>query len=94
MSATERPPRPEPEWDGFEWAAAPNPGWRLTTGKRCRWMMPGRRSCKQPSVAAINRAMPGHRQNWWGYCGEHLYGNWIEDGQVMHWTLRKIGAQS
>jgi len=93
MSATERPPRPATEWDGFEYVAAPDPNWRLVTGKPCRWMMPGRRSCKQPSVAAINR--PGRlRENWWPYCSEHLYGRWIEDGQVMHWILREIGGAS
>ena len=85
--------RPEPGWhpgEGFHLEAAPKPGWRLDEYRRCRWMV-GRRSCGKPSVAALNRGQyiryRGRVDSWWGYCADHLYGNWIEDDQVMGWRM-------
>lgn len=79
--------------DGYELVVAPNRMWRLGEGRRCRFTVgPGYRNCQQPAVAEINRSSTASRQRWWGYCGDHLYGNWIEDGKVMHWILREKRA--
>jgi hypothetical protein len=97
------PDRPPHGWDeipgGYEVVAVEDKDWRLTPEpKRCRWTagFSPRRACGGPSVAEFRRARLGaiptdHR--WWAYCGEHLYGRWIESGQVMHWILRKIGGE-
>ena len=86
--------RPEPCGIPVEDAVAvPDPRWRTDEGRRCRWAVgPGGTTCKAPSVAALNRerhtSRRGRVADWWAYCGDHLYGRWIEDGQVMHW-IRK-----
>jgi hypothetical protein len=89
--------RPEPGWEapeGFGRVAVVNEGWRLVTGKRCRQFVVGHRACGRPSVAEINRGAylrgRGRVDRFWAYCADHLYGNWIEDGQVMHWILRRL----
>lgn len=93
--------RPEP-WENpdpsrFHFEVAPSPDWRLVdqqegSKRRCRWTVgPGHLTCKKPSVAALNRRHRTISQRfgaaWWHYCGDHLYANWIEDGQVLHWRL-------
>lgn len=94
MSATVRP---EP-WladppPGYHFEARPDPDWRLEVGGTCR-----RPRCGQPAIAALNRGWvsyrtrpPRRRDSWWAYCAEHLYGHWIEDGQIMHWFLIEPG---
>lgn len=77
--------------EGFHWEATISDDWRLVTSderhRTCR-----RPTCNEHPVAALNRK---HRRNsgvsdcWWVYCAEHLYGNWIEGGEVMHWRLIK-----
>jgi hypothetical protein len=99
---SERLPKPESEYDEYEWAVQPRPNWRLATGKECRSRLTSAEAggdkyayCHQPSVAEINRghhgSIVGRVDNWWGYCERHLtdYGNWIEDGQVVSWMLRE-----
>ncbi len=74
----------------------PDLEWRLVTGEACRSGSshpagPGRkdrRSCGAPAVAELRRGTS--RAQWWAYCPDHMYGRWIEDGQVMNWILRKI----
>lgn len=90
---SERPARPGSEHEGYEFVAVPEHAghWRPVTGKKCRRMLDGHRYCRQPSVAETNRSGRPGGQNWWAYCADHLYGRWIEDGQVMHWILRKTG---
>lgn len=87
--------RPDPQRevpDGFELVAEPDPDWRLVTGKRCRSGAGYHHSaCGQPSVAELNRSTIA-RPRWFAYCGKHLYGRWIEGGQIMHWILRKMEA--
>jgi hypothetical protein len=90
--------RPAPDRevpDGFELAAVEEKpsAWRLQAGYRCRAGAGYRKpACGKPSVAALlrqqNRNSGGQ---WWAYCGEHLYGRWIEDGKIMHWILRETG---
>ena len=65
------------------------PGWRLVSGKRCRRMGPGHHYCREPAIAEMQRPRIGG-PTWWAYCGAHMYGRWIENGQVMHWALAEI----
>lgn len=51
--------------------------------------------CSNPAVAELNRerrtwAQSGSvtRPAWWAYCADHMYGRWIENGQVYEWRLR------
>lgn len=73
--------------DGCELVAVPADGWRIDTGQRCRRASAGRKACGRPSVASLERGTT--RKQRWAYCIDHLYGRWIEDGQVMHWILRE-----
>lgn len=97
--ATETRVRPDtgsPAPEGFVWTSrAEGDDWRIEHGKQCR-MLDGhpRRRCPKLTVAALNRGRITWRQgrdckvdSWWAYCADHLYGRWIEDGQVMHWIL-------
>jgi hypothetical protein len=90
-----RPAPPEP-LRGHHWEATAEQEhlkWRLASGKPCR---SGRPSCKRPCVAEINRGVvfPGRarKDRWWAYCEQHLYGRWIENGQIMHWRLVEDGS--
>jgi hypothetical protein len=63
--------------------------WRLVTGKRCRASAGmHRKACGQPSAVELNRGTT-HRPAWFAYCSDpaHMYGKWVEDGQVMCWIL-------
>jgi hypothetical protein len=79
--------------DGYELAAVPSVDWRLKSGKTCR-----QPACRNTSVAELNRRrrMSGgvKRDSWWAYCLDHLYANWIENGQFWHWILREKGADA
>lgn len=44
-----------------------------------------RPSCGRDAVAWMDRGVRWH--NWYAYCGDHLYGRWIEDGKIMWWRL-------
>jgi hypothetical protein len=80
--------------DGYEFEATPDGSLRWTTeqpgfGVRCRQTVgPGQAQCHRSPVAWLNRGV--FRAQWWAYCKQHLYGRWIEDGQVYCWRLRKI----
>lgn len=87
--------------DGCELIAVADEKWRIETGKLCARRIAGERTCREPSVAEMNRGQyrsgtasrRGHRvDSWWPYCPEHFidYGHWIEDGKVMSWRLRDI----
>lgn len=83
---------PEPPHDadnGLHWEAVPeaNRDWRLVTGKGCRLRTGTHIVCGQPAVAELNRGKC-QGESWWAYCADHLYGRWIENGQVMSWRLR------
>ena len=75
--------------DGFEYAArvadkrwtTRRPG--LYVADRCRFQV-GRRGCGEPAKAWLHRGMTGAL---WAYCADHLYGRWIENGQVMEWHV-------
>jgi hypothetical protein len=80
--------------EGYGLAVVESEGWRVETGRRCCRRGGGRSgACGAPSMAALNRGkMTRYRglvPSWWPYCGNHSYGNWIENGQVMHWILRE-----
>ena len=83
--------------EGHELAAVISENWRIETGKLCSRRL-GRTTCRKPSAASLNRgcrrwsaALDTYREwdAWHPYCLEHLYGNWIEHGVVMHWILRE-----
>lgn len=82
--------------EGYELAAVPDPDWRLVSGKRCRMREGQCSTCGSDAVAELDRGWGArygrHRSrehDWWAYCPDHMYGRWIEGGQVMHWILRK-----
>lgn len=78
--------------DGYELVAVPAKDWRLQPGKHCRaGASPCRHACGRPSVAELKRGSKRY-PSWWAYCLDHLYANWIEDGQVWHWILREKEA--
>lgn len=82
-------PAPPEEFAG-QATAVPDVQWRIDVKHRCRYPVgPGNTRCKVQSVAALNRQRwSRHRGGlvdcWWAYCGDHLYGRWIEAGQVMN----------
>jgi len=78
--------------EGFREVWVPDQRWRVVTDPeeahryRCRWGAgSGRRACGKVSVAAIDR-----HNGWWRYCGEHLYGHRIQDGQVLYRRTVKL----
>lgn len=78
-----------PAPDGYVLTAAPDPKWRVDPGKRCRHALGwGKPACGRESAAAMLRGSrtPG-ASRWWAYCVAHMYGRWVEDGQVMTWIL-------
>lgn len=89
---------PPPDWSspGHEWRVVPE-GRDWTTDpaiiadRRCRFGSRWRGYCRRPAVAALDRARPTlGRHLWYGYCADHVYGRWIEDGVVVGWRLRPI----
>jgi uncharacterized protein len=87
-----RPEPPPSEHEGYSWRAEPARDWRMhTRGMLCRYQS-NRVRCPTPAMADLRR--PRYHSStgvgsWWAYCGEHLYGHWIEDEVVMGWILRK-----
>jgi hypothetical protein len=80
--------------DGYELVAVVSDGWRLQPGKRCRaGAAPGRHACGRFSIAELKRGSKRY-PSWWAYCIDHLYANWIDDGQVWHWILRGKAADA
>jgi hypothetical protein len=74
---------------GYVGMIAADPDFRLDDagGKRCRFTVgPGKKNCQRPAVATLRRGRAGR----WGYCAEHLYGRWLEDGQVVGFVLRRV----
>jgi hypothetical protein len=80
--------------------------WRLLPPgvvKRCRRTTGGhpKRRCQNAAVVELDRRRhvwrpadrggPEERPSWWAYCEEHMYGRWIEDGQVYEWRLVPTG---
>src|SRR5262249_51967340 len=82
--------RPKPGYaapPGFHFEAAAEPRWLVSShGRPCRRIVTLHTCCRVPSVAEFNRGRLG-RPSWWAYCADHMYGWWIEDGQVMGWKL-------
>lgn len=94
---TERPDW-RPSWpevpEGHEVVAVPSSRWRIDQGHPCSRQLARHQRCGKPSAAAIDRQRHQHGKTfpaWYPCCLDHMYGNWIENGQVMHWILRKIG---
>lgn len=81
----------QPQWplDGEQEIWHEGPEWEvLPDGHtyRCR-----SQHCPNPAVARLNRTKRwSARQtpNWWAYCHEHMYGRWIEAGQVVSWRVK------
>ena len=95
MSTKTRPAPPSEATPGYVWVIKPDSGpldWRVATPEEsasrvCRRSQ--RDPCPNRPVAALVR---GRRRVDYFYCAEHMYGRWIEDGQVMAWFLRKAAA--
>lgn len=86
--------------EGYELVAVPDDDWRVEAGIPCRRQGARSKVCGKPSVASLNRPRrlraTDYRperlaDSYWSYCIDHLYGRWIENGQVMHWVLRERG---
>lgn len=61
--------------------------WRLAGGRACRaGAGAGHKACGAPTVAELNRGTASY-PSWFAYCADHMYGRWIEEGQVMCWIL-------
>lgn len=83
--------RPTPwAWpvEGHHFEAVEQADWTVPSigAGRCRYGVP---SCKQPAVASLMRSNGRGGTSPWDYCGEHMYGRWVEDGKVMGWRLVK-----
>ena len=64
--------------EGFVWVA--DPDWVLLqegSTAKCRYTIAKYRICRAPGVAQLQRG-----DQWWAYCGEHLYGRRIRNGHV------------
>lgn len=93
-----RPAVPYVAPSGLEWVVVADAleGWHCWTTdpavvdpRRCRWGNIWHGFCGRPAVAALDRARASlGRAIWYGYCGDHLYGRWIENGAVVGWRLR------
>jgi hypothetical protein len=95
----QRPPVPFDAPAGYEWVVQRDDHWstngELLAGRGCRYFVGGaargvpKRGCGRPSVAVMfRRHGGGTRRVPWAYCERHLYGRWIEDGQVVGWRMR------
>lgn len=69
--------------DSCELVAIPDADWRIEPG----WSTCRRKGCDAPTAASLLRGT--RRPQRWRYCEDHMYGRWIEDGQVWHWILRE-----
>jgi hypothetical protein len=94
----DRSPAPE----GYHFEARPDSGvagdWRLPDDtqrdKRCRAGAGyHHKACGAPVAALLVRRAVGFRIATrivpWAYCEDHMYGRWIEDGEIMSWVLVK-----
>lgn len=66
---------------------------------RCRWTTgPGHETCGARPVAALDRGRHPfggpRRPSWWYYCGDHLYGRWIEGDEVVHYRIVRVDEES
>jgi hypothetical protein len=87
-----RPPQPAPPGKGLEYAAVPDPEWRVAAeGATCRHASPGTPACGEPAVAAKSHLNDPISKRW-AYCARHaleFHKHWAEDGRVLHWVLRR-----
>jgi hypothetical protein len=85
--APERPPPPCTPPEGWAYQPAPDPDWRVVDYGSCHAGATRHvRACGKPAAAALHRAHSHGRTDYY-YCGQHLYGRWIQDGQVWAWRL-------
>lgn len=82
--------RPEPPGPGY--VATPDPAWRVPSRfRRCRMRISRGETCTNTPVADLARSRHDYTNDvtvrqWWAYCPDHMYGGWVEDGQVMQWV--------
>jgi hypothetical protein len=85
LSPKERAEQDRDVPDGCELVAAPDEDWKIDRTRACR--DGGSKPCGRASAAVMIRGRKVKQR--WGYCQDHMFGRWIEDGQVMHWILRE-----
>lgn len=89
---TARPDPAFPAPDGWHHVAMEDLDWRVGGDRRqCRFFS-RRERCPNGAVAAFRRQrrlLRGTVDVWWHYCGDHMYGRWIEDGRVMAWHVAR-----
>jgi hypothetical protein len=71
-----------------ELVAVPDEDWEINRSRACRFG--GNKPCGRVSAAVLLRGTR-YKQRW-GYCPDHMFGRWIEDGQVWRWILREKAA--
>lgn len=82
--------RPEPRFpapEGHHWITATDPDWQVGgEDRQCRFYSPRDGRCPNGAVAKMRRQRGG-RNSWWHYCGDHMYGRWVEGGAVLCWRV-------
>jgi len=96
------PDRGEGRQDDLEWVVVPDPGWSADPSvvgtRRCRFTVetrPGSRVYRSHGVSAaavLYRPYGEWARRPWAYCVDHLFGRWIEGGEVVGWRLRRRAA--
>lgn len=86
-------PDPGPTDPGWKWVAQVDADFKLGgRAKRCRYSRNAVR-CPNDAVATLYRPVGGHGRRYpWAYCNEHLFGRWIEAGQIMEWVECEVPA--
>ena len=103
IAGSGRPSIPCAPMAGTEWRVVEDTGWRVLElleqrQMQCRYIIgPAYARCPNSGLAALNRGRWDHRRgirhdSWWVYCAEHMYGRWIEEGQIVSWRLQRISA--
>lgn len=69
--------------EGMEWRAVPDERWDTPSWHdRCR-----RKGCTNSPVVDFYRGIRGRLDPYAAYCGDHMYGHWVEDGVVLSWRV-------
>ena len=92
MTTSKRPAPSSSVPLGYHHEAYVQPGgdWRVPAVNEsgCRQLGPGRVRCDRPPVATLYRGSRLTRTPW-NYCEQHLFGGWVENGEIYRWRVVK-----